>query len=389
MRLRHFLPFTVWASTTMQAPACAIDDDCSLNGLCLSDTNSNNSSVCRCDPGWFGPDCGRLDLAPATRYTGFNNTNYTAPDHYKNRGNSSWGGQIVQDQDDPKLFHLLYDQFAHGCGLSGWRPLSFIARAESTSGPQGPYIWKQNVTGNFRHNAYVYWSPSDERFLLWSIGVDVPNPKQCGGIDKAQWPNNISVSSASTIRGPWSPFEILINGTNPAPAPLWTPENPTSETVLVAEDLKIFTALNYNGTYTQIFTVPWNTSDYSPTWAEDPFVWRDKRGHWHALAHWMIDITERSQKYPRVGAHMFARNLTGSWTFKLQEAFNSTVNFTDGSVETFNRRERPKLFFSDDGDLTPLYMVNGVQRMGTTTESYTLIQPIGTAWRDYERTLGV
>ena len=85
---------------------------------------------------------------------------------------------------------------------------------------------------------------------------------------------------------------------------------------------------------------------------------------------------------------MFARQLTGPWTFKRQEAFNSTVRFTDGSVETFNRRERPKLFFSDDGDVTPLYIVNGVQRLGTTTESYTLIQPVGTAWRGFERTLG-
>jgi hypothetical protein len=375
MWLWHLLPYTVFAFIPILARACATDDDCSLNGLCVSNVNTN-LSICHCDVGWFGPDCGRLDLAPATRYTGFNNTNYTAPVHYNNRGNSSWGGQIVQDQDDPELFHLLYDQFAHGCGLSGWRPTSFIARAESKNGPQGPYVWKQNVTGSFRHNAYVYWSPADDKFLLWSIGVDVPDPKQCGGINKY-------VES-----GPWSPFEILINGTNPAPEPLWAPDNLTRETVLVAEDLKIFTAPNYHGPYTQIFTAPWNTSDYSPTWTEDPFIWRDKRGHWHALAHWMIDITERNQKYPRIGAHMFARNLTGPWTFKLQEAFNSTVNFTDGSAETFNRRERPKLFFSDDWEVTPLYLVNGVQRMGTTSESYTLIQPIGTAWREFERRLG-
>lgn len=45
-------------------------------------------------------------------------------------------------------------------------------------------MWKQNVTGSFRHNAYVYWSPADDKFLLWSIGVDVPDPKQCGGINK-------------------------------------------------------------------------------------------------------------------------------------------------------------------------------------------------------------
>lgn len=102
----------------------------------------------------------------------------------------------------------------------------------------------------------------------------------------------------------------------------------------------------------------------------------------------MIDIAERGVKYPRVGAHMYARNITGPWTFKLQEAFNATVRFTDGSVETFNRRERPKLFFSADGEVTPLYLVCGVQRLGSTSESYTLVQPVGEAWRVFESGLG-
>lgn len=184
MYFRHLLSLTAWPIAFTGAQTCTTDDDCSLNGLCLPSANTTTTSACHCDPGWFGTDCGRLDLAPATRYTGFNNTNATSPDHYNNRGNSSWGGQILQDQDDPRLFHLIYDQFAHGCGLSGWRPTSFIARAESTSGPQGPYVWKQNITGSFRHNAYAYWSPADEKYLLWSIGVDVPDPTQCGGINK-------------------------------------------------------------------------------------------------------------------------------------------------------------------------------------------------------------
>ncbi|KAF2819800.1 hypothetical protein CC86DRAFT_449825 [Ophiobolus disseminans] len=362
--------------------ACTTDDECSLNGICVV-------STCICDASWFGDDCGRLDLEPATRGTGYNYTTYTDPSYYNTRGNSSWGGQIIHDPQDPALFHLLVDQFAHGCGLSGWRPTSFVARAESRTGPQGPYHWVQNVTGSFRHNTYVHWSPFDQKYLLWTIGVDVPDPKSCKSVSKENWPNNISVSAAQDIKGPWTPFHITINGTNPAPWPLYSPENQTSKITLIAEDLRIFTAERWDAKYSLINSASWNTSDYSRTWAEDPFVWRDKRGHWHALAHWMIDIVEKNgTKYPRVGAHMYARTLEGEWTFKLQEAFNSTVTFTDGSVETFNRRERPKLFFSDDGELTPLYLVSGVQALGSTTTSYTLIQPVGTAWREYEAALG-
>src|SRR6478735_1292482 len=110
----------------------------------------------------------------------------------------------------------------------------------------------------------------------------------------SQFPNNVSVSSASSIRGPWTPFHITINGTNPAPWPLYSPANKTSQIALAVEDFKIFTAPDWNGAFTRVNEdVAWNTTDYSPTWTEDPFIWRDKRGNWHALAHWMIDIVEK------------------------------------------------------------------------------------------------
>lgn len=49
----------------------------------------------------------------------------------------------------------------------------------------------------------------------------------------------------------------------------------------------------------------------------------------------------------------------------------------------YYRRERPKLFFSEDGEMTPLYLVNGVQEFGSKA-SYTLIQPIRRKWRENE-----
>lgn len=205
---------------------------------------------------------------------------------------------------------------------------------------------------------------------------------------RSRFPNNVSVSSSTSIRGPWTPFHITINGTNPAPWPLYSPSDKTSKIALAVEDFKIFTAPDWSGTYTRANEdVSWNTSDYSPTWTEDPFIWRDKRGNWHALAHWMIDIVEKNgTKYPRVGAHMFSRQLESGWTFKVQEAISSTVAFTDGAVETFNRRERSKIFFHED--MTPLYLVSGVQALGAKS-SFTLVQPIGGRWRHYEKELGI
>lgn len=360
--------------------SCTSDDDCSLNGVCSSTTGS-----CICDPGWKSEDCGQLDLMPATRWTGYNYTNVTLPDYYSTKGgNSSWGGQIIQDRQERGLFHLIISQFAHGCGLSGWRPFSTVIRAESRTGPLGPYHYAQELLGTFRHNPTTIWSPADNRYLLYTIGIETETPATCRSY---KWANNISVSSAPDVRGPWSAPQLLINGTNPTPWPLWTPEDPTSEIILGAEDNTINAADTFSGPYELIKTMPWNTSDYSDHWTEDPFLWRDKRGNWHILCHWMIDITERGEKFPRVGGHLFSRNLTGDWTFKLQAAYNTTVEFTDGRRTDYYRRERPKLFFSDDGQLTPLYLVNGVQEFNSSG-SYTLIQPIGKDSETFSKELG-
>ena len=80
---------------------------------------------------------------------------------------------------------------------------------------------------------------------------------------------------------------------------------------------------------------------------------------------------------PKVGRHGYAAHLGDAWTFNNATlTFNTTVHFTDGSVTTYFRRERPQLLFSDDGALTPLALVTGVQEAHRAS-SYTLIQPIG------------
>ncbi|KAK1850401.1 hypothetical protein CCHR01_06948 [Colletotrichum chrysophilum] len=384
--------------------ACNTDEDCSLNGLCTARFETVGAKTaykaCECDPGWIGDDCGILDLAPATRYTGYNNTNYTKPDGWGSHGNSSWGGRILQDPKDPTLFHLFTSQFAHGCGLSGWRPHSHIIRAESRTGPQGPYHWAQDVTPatGFRHNPDVIFSPVDRKYLMYTIGTQAPDFTECKSFSYTQWPNNISVSSADDIRGPWTDWQLIVDSdftreipvraTNPSPFPLWTPDNPTGEIALLIKDYRIYTASTWNGSYQTVFQADWVTALESdtPYWTEDPFIWRDKRGNWHSISHWMIDLIEYNrQQWPRVGTHLFARNITGPWHFPLETAFTSNISYSDGTWQLFRRRERPKLYFSNDGEMTPLYLITGVQdSFSGTGKSFTHIQPIGTKWKDFQ-----
>lgn len=386
------------AVLTLTCRACKTDEDCSFNGLCLQKSRFDyGEKLCKCDPGWFGDDCGRLDLQPARKQNGYNHSADARDSSYLGPyGNSSWGGTVLQDPHDSTLFHLVASQFAAGCGLSGWRPFSFIIRAESRAGPQGPYHYADSISAPFRHNPEVVWSPADKKYLLYSIGVDDDEPARntCSSISYEQWPNNISVATAEDIRGPWSDFELVLSSiephsTNPSPWPLWTPGHRSSKIALGVEDVAMFLGNSYSGPYELVHTQTWNTTEYSPTWTEDSFLWRDKRGNWHALAHWMADLVENDgQRWPRVGAHMFARELTGPWRWHMHEAFNSTVTYTDGTAQTMKRRERAKIFFSSDGQMTPLYLVNGVQEMGESSRSSTLIQPIGEAWKMFERQLG-
>jgi len=85
---------------------------------------------------------------------------------------------------------------------------------------------------------------------------------------------------------------------------------------------------------------------------------------------------------PKVGRHAYSRTADGKgWIFNSETlTYNTTVEFEDGKKLVYNRRERPQLFFSDDGTMTPLYLVNGVQEKNSG-QSYTLIVPLRTAAR--------
>ena len=145
--------------------------------------------------------------------------------------------------------------------------------------------------------------------------------------------------------------------------------------------LNLAIATSYTGPYHRIYNHPL-FSDGN----EDPFLWRDKRGHFHMLMH-SLEAGGGFGDGPKVGRHAYARHIDSKWTFGNRTlAFNTTVQWTDGTHTDFYRRERPQLVFSDDGNMTPLYLTNGVQEAGQGS-SYTVIQPLTTA-AEWERQHG-
>lgn len=68
-----------------------------------------------------------------------------------------------------------------------------------------------------------------------------------------------------------------------------------------------------------------------------------------------------------MGRHAFARHFWGPGTFNNNPtlAFSTEVDWTDGTSTDSFRLERPYLLFSDDGFVTPQYLITAGQKSGT------------------------
>ena len=394
----------------LSAEGCKIDEDCSLLGRCDAAT-----STCKCDAGWRGADCGELELLPAAPSSGYNLTA---------QGISTWGANIFpvhgSEDGDGDEWHMLASEFENKCGIDHWSPNSAIVHATSTSGAAGPYKRQSVAVIPFAHNPKVVRAP-DGTWLMYTIGVQLPasdlfncsqeagsairgeytDPAQSGrhysGLDAStnlppgrnpgNRESNVTLyTSATSLAGPWERYGVVLGpdfeGTwdedtsNPSP---WVFSNGT---VLLMyrgcvvhgggcdkEYIGIASAPSWKGPYRRLGggqpilpTVP----------AEDPSLWVDRRGHYHFLMHYIPDAE-------LVARHAFARSYGGPWSIRESSIpYNSTVAFNDGSVVTFEKRERPHLVWDDNGN--PTHLVTGVVipsgQHGYAGKSFTLVQPV-------------
>ena len=103
---------------------------------------------------------------------------------------------------------------------------------------------------------------------------------------------------------------------------------------------------------------------------EDPFMWIDARGHWHALVHKMFDPPGGGPCGAWAGGHLFSED--GAQWSPVARAYNTTVRTAGGGATVFTRRERPKLIFDARGRPTHLY--NGA--IPPQGNPYTIVSPI-------------
>lgn len=153
----------------------------------------------------------------------------------------------------------------------------------------------------------------------------------------------------------------------------WHPPTPNCTTPI---GIARSDGLTWNTTYTHgAVPIPrgfHNESSSPPRYIplEDPFLFLDKVGNFHALFHNMGGCKE-------VGCHAFSED-GWAWYLATSDPYATLVEFEDGSSHTFARRERPHLVFNQDGD--PAFLTNGMQLAWSNDHSFTQVQQINVPW---------
>ena len=333
--------------------ACTTSHDCSLNGVCTVSTG-----VCACDVAWKGPTCGQLDLLAPAKLT----------PAYKPTQGTSWGGSVVAHGTS---YHMFVAEMANGCGMKTWATNSIIRHAVS-SAPAGPYIAQDTVMPPFSHNPTAVRAP-DGTVLIYHIGCGTLNKgitpcldctngasgKSCKGTGEAVACNTTTTnilylnastqSSDPTLKGPWNQLNAPFTPSPTMGSP-YQVDNPTvtffqNGSLLMlgrggdlhheAQSDGVITAQSWRGPYIMHTKV----GDAQSPEVEDPFVWQDKRGNFHALFHKFTD------EHPNCGGHAFSTD-GFTWTMTSEAAYTTTVQTADGVNHTFTRRERPHLLFT-------------------------------------------
>eukprot|EP01083_Nonionella_stella_P255479 876834_1 len=344
-------------------------DPCSLNG-------EQQNGQCHCDPGWKGPACTFLKLAP---------TNKSTPG-YQNKSMSTWGGgQVYYAQNQ---YHIFVGAKAIPSSQDDlYLCNSKVVHLVSNNAPNGPYYYKNDILSNMNLNPQTFfWNNT---YFIFDEGYNQVPPiqptdkcEQHPGSNNAVYNiSNITTQVAYstnpnapldewmktqiTIIDPWpgtsNRYQWDCNIQNPTPYIFdngttilmyraikcaYNQQNPSLD-----ENIGIAVADNPLGPYKKM-------NNDEPVFGfnvhnEDPFLWRNKRG-FHLLMHAFL---------PNIGnwlsAGAYAYSLDGlSWTLTGDNPWISTTQWTDGTTTTWIRRQKPALIFDDN--MNPVYLINGV-----------------------------
>ena len=352
---------------------CASRNDCSHNGACDAGTG-----LCVCEAAWGGPRCSELQLlpvdsaAPGLRFVSGGGANV-----------STWGAPMLQDAATGR-WHAWASEMLNFCGINSWTTNSHIVHA-TAPGPGGPWQRAEEVVPAFAHEPNVVRGPAGEWVMAYSA-YPLPDPTvRCTDCANGETLNQTSRTGCGPNAS--HPFATLL-AVAPSPDGPWGA--PIDITKLNAPwdwnlALTILPNRSAVGVLRAIYTWHATAFDDATTWqpvggepegpglpdgnVEDPFIWQSK-GVFHVIFHSM-DVADDPAF---CGGHAFSED-GATWVYT-GFAYGARALYSDGSWQSFSRRERPHLLFAPDGE-TPVALSNGVQ-YGARDAIFTLVQYIAT-----------
>eukprot|EP01079_Euglenida_sp_SAG-EU17-18_P010656 gene10656-1938_t len=284
---------------TLDAAACVDGNGCNQawhNGLCIS-------GVCKCDPGWTGATCSRLNLGPTPEST--NDGGRVYPPRESNTSRSVLIANCQLDFCQPSTA---------ACSAGRSDPPVMPAHPSPTvsSTLHGVYTPRDQIMPPFAHNAMPHTMPGGV-ITIWHVGSGTPNtnkpfianctngttplpkgPEQAGDHSSGPWASGGSstskpyaVPTANSPGGPWTSTGITFADgqahglSNPSPVVL-----PNGTTYLVTRgsamrnspgEFKILVAPHWSGPYRPA-NGNWTTPEVVPEvdhGCEDGFLFAD------------------------------------------------------------------------------------------------------------------
>jgi hypothetical protein len=254
-----------------------------------------------------------------------------------------WCPSVIKVGD---TYHMFASRWPAAGGIGNWTTMSECVRATSKD-LLGPYEFKEVVLqkrpanwDNTRiHNGKIVKTP-DGKFVLYHI-------------DTA---NETGYAVAENIEGPWTRLDKPVMKIS-NPAPLIKPDGSVyvfGRLGVGDKDARVnrgiaFTADRFDAPYKLLEDgrnlLP---NDFE---LEDPTIWWANNQYNVLLNDWKGKATGTV----KAGAQYFSRDGVKYELVSPEPVFTKTVEFDDGSSETFQRRERPFVFTNERGEVIAFF----------------------------------
>lgn len=324
----------------------------------------------------------------------------TSPANPSQQGNPNGASRALQRLGWQRVahqkgeWHAYAAEFSNHCGLKSWPTNSFIRHSVSKTGPGGPYALKDVSFPVQAHNPSAAVLKNGT-VLLYHIGDGHadhgPAHTACrDGLtfnDSSDATKSLEASvgvvggmlASESPAGPWRQVRVPVFD-NPSP---WVLLNGSIAVMHVIRQQPEDNTTQC-GDHRPLMGLALADSPEGPYWpaggrigddvnqvlhmtmvnecrSEDPHIWQDQRGNWHALFHDQSPAAALLPEYRyatgRVG-HVYSRDLV-HWTYSHILAAVGTVTHADGSTSVYSRRERPHLIM-DPVTKAPTHLVTGV-----------------------------